>query len=98
MSTFGWDIHHHHHHHVLIYCFFSLCSAPIFVSFPALSVTSPLVKLSFKQIPISEGGSLNRSGQPTKARDFEDVGGPEDKEVLDRQNRGGDDDVVGNVR
>lgn len=38
------------------------------------------------------------SGQPTKARDFESVGGPEDKSALDRENRGGDDDVSGNVR
>lgn len=29
----------------------------------------------------------------TKARDFEGVGGPEDKEGLRREERGGDDDV-----
>lgn len=39
-----------------------------------------------------------KSGQPTKARDFEGVGGPEDKEELDRVDRGGDDNVPGNVR
>jgi hypothetical protein len=34
-----------------------------------------------------------------KAGDFEGVGGPEDKERLDRETRGGDDEVVvGNVR
>ncbi|CZR59872.1 uncharacterized protein PAC_09766 [Phialocephala subalpina] len=51
-----------------------------------------------REIPIEEGGDPLGSGQPTKARDFEGVGGPEDKSALDRENRGGDDDVMGNVR
>jgi len=33
-----------------------------------------------RDIPEIEGGDLKRAGQPTKARDFEGVGGPEDKE------------------
>lgn len=51
-----------------------------------------------REIPVEEGGDIGANGQPTKARDFEGVGGPEDKAELDRQNRGGDDDVPGNVR
>ncbi len=39
-----------------------------------------------------------KHGKPTKARDFEGVGGPEDKSELGRVERGGDDDVAGNVR
>ncbi|KUJ11820.1 uncharacterized protein LY89DRAFT_593649 [Mollisia scopiformis] len=52
-----------------------------------------------REIPVEEGGDiLKGSGQPTKARDFEAVGGPEDKSEFDRVERGGDDDVRGNVR
>lgn len=51
-----------------------------------------------REIPVEEGGDILKSGQPTKARDFEGVGGPEDKSELGRIERGGDDDVNGNVR
>ena len=34
----------------------------------------------------------------TKAKDFEGVGGPEDKLAADEVNRGGDEDLLGNVR
>ena len=34
----------------------------------------------------------------TKAKDFEGEGGPETKEELATERRGGDDDVRGNVR
>ncbi|KAE9378120.1 hypothetical protein N431DRAFT_452252 [Stipitochalara longipes BDJ] len=51
-----------------------------------------------REIPVEEGGSIGRDGQPSKARDFEGVGGPEDKERLAREVRGDDDEVVGNVR
>lgn len=46
-----------------------------------------------REIPVEEGGDIGKKGQPTTARDFEGVGGPEDKAELDRNNRGGDDDV-----
>ena len=36
--------------------------------------------------------------RPTKARDFEGAGGPEDKARLAQENRGGDDDIKQNVR
>ena len=48
-----------------------------------------------RTIPEDEGGDILPSGRPTKARDFEGVGGPEDKAALDRRDRGGDDDVRG---
>ncbi|KAE8448104.1 hypothetical protein EG329_009869 [Mollisiaceae sp. DMI_Dod_QoI] len=51
-----------------------------------------------REIPVEEGGDLLKHGKPTKARDFEGVGGPEDKSELSRVERGGDDDVAGNVR
>jgi hypothetical protein len=38
------------------------------------------------------------TGKPIKARDFEGVGGPEDKARLAKENRGGDDDIRENVR
>lgn len=50
------------------------------------------------EIPESEGGSILPSGKPTKASDFEGVGGPEDKARLKEQERGGDDEIRGNVR
>lgn len=46
-----------------------------------------------REIPVEQGGDIRRNGQPTKARDFEGVGGPEDKEALDRVERSGDDNV-----
>ena len=39
-----------------------------------------------------------RSSRTTKARDFEGEGGPEDKRRMHEEERGGDDDVRGNVR
>lgn len=50
------------------------------------------------RIPPQEGGTITSSGQPTKARDFEGVGGPADKAVLEASERGGEDGVQGNVR
>ncbi|TVY36947.1 hypothetical protein LSUB1_G004789 [Lachnellula subtilissima] len=51
-----------------------------------------------REIPPQEGGTITSSGQPTKARDFEGVGGPVDKAVLEASERGGEDGVQGNVR
>ncbi|KAF2170244.1 hypothetical protein M409DRAFT_19846 [Zasmidium cellare ATCC 36951] len=50
------------------------------------------------EIPPEEGGGILPSGKPTQASDFEGVGGPEDKARIAREERGGDDDVRGNVR
>lgn len=38
------------------------------------------------------------NGRPTKAKDFEGVGGPEDKRRVYEEAKGGEDDVRGNVR
>jgi len=46
-----------------------------------------------REIPVEEGGEIGQNGKPTKARDFEGVGGPEDKERLAQVLRGGDNDV-----
>ncbi|KAI9743898.1 MAG: hypothetical protein M1818_002632 [Claussenomyces sp. TS43310] len=46
-----------------------------------------------REIPVEEGGDIGNNGRPTKARDFEGPGGPEDKQALDRQTRPGDNDV-----
>jgi hypothetical protein len=51
-----------------------------------------------RTIPEDEGGEILRNGQPTKARDFEGMGGPEDKAAVERLVRGGDDDVDSIVR
>lgn len=52
-----------------------------------------------REIPESEGGGFNsKTGQPTKARDFEGEGGPEDKARIAAQNKGGDDGVESIVR
>ncbi|CAK1357551.1 hypothetical protein CB0940_07722 [Cercospora beticola] len=52
-----------------------------------------------REIPLDEGGSINKeTGQPTKAKDFEGPGGPEDKAAIDAANRGGDNDIRENVR
>jgi len=51
-----------------------------------------------REIPVQEGGDITKSGQPTKARDFEGVGGPEDKADLARSERGGEDGVDAPVR
>ncbi|WVR04889.1 hypothetical protein IAU60_001901 [Kwoniella sp. DSM 27419] len=51
-------------------------------------------------IPPEEGGDdVNKvTGRPTKANDFEGVGGPEDKAQDAIYDRPGDQDVTGNVR
>merc|ERR1711964_853859 len=46
-----------------------------------------------REIPVEEGGSIGKHGQPTKARDFEGEGGPEDKAEKVRRDRGGEDGV-----
>jgi hypothetical protein len=47
----------------------------------------------------STGRLLKRSSlSQTKAKDFEGVGGPEDKIAAAQTERGGDQDVVGNTR
>ncbi|KAF2249836.1 hypothetical protein BU26DRAFT_604145 [Trematosphaeria pertusa] len=52
-----------------------------------------------REIPLSEGRDLDpRMGRPYKARDFEGVGGPEDKDRIYDENNPGNDDVRGNVR
>ncbi|KAK8207891.1 hypothetical protein M8818_004144 [Zalaria obscura] len=52
-----------------------------------------------REIPEEEGGHINPvTGQPTKARDFEGAGGPEDKARLAAETRGGDDDIRENIR
>ena len=52
-----------------------------------------------RQIPVSEGGSIDpTTGKQTKAADFEGVGGPEDKAAIDREVRGGDNDIRDNIR
>lgn len=52
-----------------------------------------------REIPVSEGGGADpRTGKPYKARDFEGVGGPEDKARIMAEERGGDDNVRGNIR
>ncbi|KAM0712118.1 hypothetical protein Q7P37_011212 [Cladosporium fusiforme] len=52
-----------------------------------------------RQIPLSEGGSINpTTGKQTKAADFEGTGGPEDKAAEAAANRGGDNDIRSNIR
>ncbi|KAF2873532.1 hypothetical protein BDV95DRAFT_605032 [Massariosphaeria phaeospora] len=51
-----------------------------------------------REIPESEGGGLNARGQPTKARDFEGAGGPDDKARIRAADKGGEDDVAANVK
>ncbi|KAH9835973.1 hypothetical protein Tdes44962_MAKER01892 [Teratosphaeria destructans] len=52
-----------------------------------------------REIPVEEGGSINPStGKPTKARDFEGLGGPEDKARAYAEAQGGEDDVRSNIR
>ncbi|GAB7358838.1 hypothetical protein MBLNU230_g4061t1 [Neophaeotheca triangularis] len=52
-----------------------------------------------RDIPLSEGGSIDPvTGQPTKARDFEGKGGPEDKRQEYVENQGGNQDIGSNVR
>lgn len=48
---------------------------------------------------MDEGGSINpETGKPTKAADFEGVGGSEDKARIAAEERGGDNDIRENVR
>ncbi|CAI6342387.1 unnamed protein product [Periconia digitata] len=52
-----------------------------------------------RDIPESEGGGINPvTGQLYKARDFEGVGGPEDKAKILERDQGGRDDVRSNIR
>lgn len=52
-----------------------------------------------REIPVSEGGGVNSvTGKPTKARDFEGLGGPVDKARAYAEEHGGENDVRGNVR
>jgi hypothetical protein len=52
-----------------------------------------------REIPLSEGGDINPvTGKQTKAADFNGVGGPEDKAAIDREVRGGDNDIRSNIR
>ncbi|KAK4922537.1 hypothetical protein LTR66_010295 [Elasticomyces elasticus] len=52
-----------------------------------------------REIPVEEGGDINpATGKPTKARDFEGVGGPEDKARLHEEANPGNDDVRSNIR
>lgn len=52
-----------------------------------------------RQIPLSEGGDIDPvTGKQTKAADFQGVGGPEDKAAIDREVRGGDNDIRDNIR
>ncbi|KAF2729282.1 hypothetical protein EJ04DRAFT_568786 [Polyplosphaeria fusca] len=51
------------------------------------------------EIPLNEGGDVDpRTGKLYKAKDFEGVGGPEDKNKIYAEEQGGNDDVRGNVR
>ena len=54
------------------------------------------VPLRWTRFSIS--GNADRVCRAMKARDFEGVGGPEDKAAMAESARGGDDDVRGNVR
>ncbi|MCJ1293793.1 hypothetical protein MMC34_005349 [Xylographa carneopallida] len=51
-----------------------------------------------REIPVEEGGDINKLGQPTKARDFEGEGGPETKQALYQQKNPGNDDAGTNFR
>ncbi|KAK5125588.1 hypothetical protein LTR08_005192 [Meristemomyces frigidus] len=52
-----------------------------------------------REIPLSEGGDIDRvTGKPTKARDFEGLGGPEDKARAYAEAQGGENDVRSNIR
>lgn len=49
-----------------------------------------------RAIMLEEGGGLDpQTGRQLKARDFEGLGGPEDKKLRDQRQRGGDSDVLG---
>ena len=68
--------------------------------FPGASVTVGSTGASDnRQIPVSEGGDVDPvTGKQTKASDFQGVGGPEDKAAIDREVRGGDNDIRDNIR
>ncbi|KAK5161621.1 hypothetical protein BJ546DRAFT_1070454 [Cryomyces antarcticus] len=52
-----------------------------------------------REIPVEEGGNISKeTGRPTKARDFEGAGGPEDKAAQHEDANPGDDDVRSNIR
>ncbi|KAL9119633.1 MAG: hypothetical protein Q9187_003812 [Circinaria calcarea] len=51
-----------------------------------------------REIPVEEGGDVKETGEVTKAKDFEGLGGPETKRKLYEEAHPGNDDVLGNVR
>ncbi|TKA38461.1 hypothetical protein B0A54_10752 [Friedmanniomyces endolithicus] len=52
-----------------------------------------------REIPVSEGGDVNPdTGKLFKARDYEGLGGPEDKAQAFAEAHGGDNAVRGNIR
>jgi len=51
-----------------------------------------------REIPESEGGDIGKNGRPTKAKDFEGEGGPEDKQRRYEEDQGGNEDILSNVR
>ncbi|KAE9968894.1 hypothetical protein BLS_005628 [Venturia inaequalis] len=51
-----------------------------------------------REIPESEGGSIDAKGRATKAKDFEGEGGPEDKQRRYEEDNGGNEDILSNVR
>ena len=51
-----------------------------------------------REIPVEEGGSVDDRGRVSKANDFEGEGGPEDEILKAVGERGGDNDVGGNVK
>ncbi|KAK4539113.1 hypothetical protein LTR36_001468 [Oleoguttula mirabilis] len=52
-----------------------------------------------REIPLEEGGDVNpETGKPYKARDYEGIGGPEDKARAYATAQGGENDVRSNIR
>ena len=51
-----------------------------------------------REIPVDEGGSVDDRGRASKAKDFEGEGGPEDEVLKAVEERGGDNDVGGNIK
>ncbi|KAH7350835.1 hypothetical protein BKA65DRAFT_396390 [Rhexocercosporidium sp. MPI-PUGE-AT-0058] len=86
---------------ILILIFFSIATDSgiddtATTKFPGASVTIGSAASGAgnnREIPVEEGGSIGKHGQPTKARDFEGEGGPEDKAERVRRERGGEDGV-----
>jgi hypothetical protein len=52
-----------------------------------------------REISLDEGNDLDpRTGKPYKAKAFEGIGGPEDKDRRHAEEHGGDNDVRGDIR